>query len=219
MRTESNENSKPKRDELTRNGVRTNNETSCYFGVKKTSMVRHDFVRRTFYINTAHRLLNPSSSSNSLDLSANPESALRLFFQKSLPQTMADQNVTRFTSCRGVSFEINPHASPFSVSADRPSAPWLRLPWTLYNSGRVLPLQDDGPLSLGRSSSYFCDVYSDEEHDEDVGMAIPEEDSDDVEKQQQPAPRLPEPKEQREVDKPVTTRMMVLLQLSSKTRE
>ena len=114
--------------------------------------------------------------------------------------------MTRFSSCRGVSFEINPHASPFSVSADRPSAPSFRLPWTLCSSRRVLPFQDDGPLSLGRSSSHFCDVYSDDEHDEDAGTPDPEEDSDDVEKQQQPAPRLPEPKEQREVDKPATTR-------------
>ena len=111
--------------------------------------------------------------------------------------------MTRFSSCREVSFEINPHASPFSVFADRPSAPSFRLPWTLCSSGRVLPLQDDGPLLLGRSSSHFCDVYSDDEHDEDADMAIPEEDSDDVEKQQQ---GLPEPKELREVDKPVTTR-------------
>ncbi|KVH89472.1 adenylate-forming reductase 03009-like [Cynara cardunculus var. scolymus] len=77
-------------------------------------------------------------------------------------QEVMDQ---RFSSCRGVSFEIQPHKDPFAIHAP----PASRRGWvprgssnkTVPTSGAIIS------RSSSRASSHFCDLETDDEDDED----------------------------------------------------
>ena len=86
-------------------------------------------------------------------------------------ETSIMQSPLRFSSCRGVAFEIKPHADPFAI--ERPAAPepaqsgsskGLQF-WPWLGSSKVFPssLQP----SLSRPSSHFCDPDPDEDDEED----------------------------------------------------
>ena len=77
-----------------------------------------------------------------------------------------DAECKTFSSCRGVSFEINCHESALARPGTLSSRLW-RLPSRL---GRSLEKQRSSVFSFEResnSSSHFCDVDVDEEEDED----------------------------------------------------
>ncbi|XP_029129615.1 adenylate-forming reductase 06235 [Cajanus cajan] len=70
--------------------------------------------------------------------------------------------IARFSSCRGVAFEINPNKSnPFAIGSptkqERIGA-WLWLPWTRTNSFKVLPQPQTISPTRSRTSSHFCDI-------------------------------------------------------------
>lgn len=82
------------------------------------------------------------------------------------------EKIGRFSSCRGVAFEIKPHADPFAIPAPviRPpsNSTSLRswLPWGSLS--RVVPSSELIERSMSRTSSHFCDLDDDEEHEDDV---------------------------------------------------
>ncbi|KAI3945913.1 hypothetical protein MKW98_007262 [Papaver atlanticum] len=91
---------------------------------------------------------------------------------------MAEHIVARFSSCRGVAFEINPDkTSPFSITTppvveapqESSHATWVWLPWTQRSSFKVFPAPLTGSFhrSLSRPSNHFCDLDVDEEDDHD----------------------------------------------------
>ncbi|XXG67416.1 hypothetical protein AAC387_Pa06g0774 [Persea americana] len=95
------------------------------------------------------------------------------------------ETMTRFSSCRGVSFEINPtNTSPFALPTHLQNAAEgtrFRIPWTWSRriSIRVFP------RSQSKASSHFCNL-SDKEDDDEEKEEEEEEMSapiDDVEKQ------------------------------------
>ncbi|XP_058103604.1 adenylate-forming reductase 03009-like [Magnolia sinica] len=97
------------------------------------------------------------------------------------------ENPTRFSSCRGVSFEIHPsQTSPFAVPP--PPVPdrdgkWVWFPWNSRRSSfRVFPTSDAIQRSISRQSSHFCDLTDDEDDDED-NQIEEEEKENDIEKQ------------------------------------
>ncbi|XP_058103603.1 adenylate-forming reductase 03009-like [Magnolia sinica] len=97
------------------------------------------------------------------------------------------ENPIRFSSCRGVSFEIHHNQiSPFAVPA--PPVPerdgrWVWFPWNSGRSSfRVFPTSDAIQRSLSQQSSHFCDLTDDEDDDEDNHIAE-EEKENDIEKQ------------------------------------
>ncbi|KAJ9566009.1 hypothetical protein OSB04_001975 [Centaurea solstitialis] len=71
----------------------------------------------------------------------------------------------RFSSCRGVSFEIQPHRDPFAINPPRASRRnWL--PWG--SSSKIVPSSTAViSRSTSRASSHFCDVETDDEDDEE----------------------------------------------------
>ncbi|XP_035844489.1 adenylate-forming reductase 03009 isoform X2 [Helianthus annuus] len=70
----------------------------------------------------------------------------------------------RFSSCRGVSFEIQPHKDPFAI--DTPPA--SRDSWLQWGSSkRIVPTSGTIILrSTSRASSHFCDVETADEDDD-----------------------------------------------------
>lgn len=79
--------------------------------------------------------------------------------------------IARFSSCRGVAFEINPNrSSPFSIGSLPPKqeriGTWLWLPWTRTNSFKVLP--HTRTTSPSRPSSHFCDININVDDDVEV---------------------------------------------------
>ncbi|KAJ0017133.1 hypothetical protein Pint_10438 [Pistacia integerrima] len=74
------------------------------------------------------------------------------------------QNQVRFSSCRGVAFEIKPHADPFAITtAAEPNSSKRFWPsWNIYgNSSIVFPSSIQ--KSMSRASSHFCDLDLDVE--------------------------------------------------------
>ncbi|KAL2498228.1 hypothetical protein Adt_23778 [Abeliophyllum distichum] len=71
----------------------------------------------------------------------------------------------RFTSCRGVAFEIKPHSDPFAISNPAIDTPrnsrrfWL--PWG--NASKIVPSSELMQRSMSRTSSHFCDLEVDNE--------------------------------------------------------
>ncbi|XP_026397274.1 adenylate-forming reductase 06235-like [Papaver somniferum] len=104
---------------------------------------------------------------------------------------MAEHKVARFSSCRGVAFEIIPDkTSQFSITTPPPvveapqessNATWVWLPWTQKSSFKVFPAPLTGSFhrSLSRPSNHFCDLDVDEEDDHDDETIY--EDDEDVE--------------------------------------
>ncbi|GKV36821.1 hypothetical protein SLEP1_g44912 [Rubroshorea leprosula] len=81
------------------------------------------------------------------------------------------QTPVRFSSCRGVAFEIKPHADPFAINPtppqNKPSNNTSRFwfPWYQGNSSKVLPSSIQ--RSLSRPSSHFCDLDLDDDEEEE----------------------------------------------------
>ncbi|KAF3779764.1 hypothetical protein EJ110_NYTH40682 [Nymphaea thermarum] len=74
--------------------------------------------------------------------------------------------IARFSSCRGVSFEITPpRNSPFSTKppVDNTDGRWAWLPTKFTStSSQVFPFGSAVARSLSRPSSHFCDVEADQ---------------------------------------------------------
>lgn len=80
----------------------------------------------------------------------------------------------RFSSCRGMAFEVKPHADPFAITTVHPpqDPPSSKRFW-LFGSSKVFPSSIQ--RSISNSSSHFCDLeFEDEEHDEAL-EDVPEE--------------------------------------------
>jgi len=89
------------------------------------------------------------------------------------------QSPVRFSSCRGVSFEIKPHENLFAISApsndEAGGSTRIWLPWTLGSSSKVFP---SVYRSSSRPSSHFCDLDLDldgEDDQDDISLAVLEE--------------------------------------------
>ncbi|CBI30664.3 unnamed protein product, partial [Vitis vinifera] len=77
----------------------------------------------------------------------------------------------RFSSCRGVAFEIKPHSDPFAVPTPlvvdgRCGSNRFWFPWNQDGSFRAYPSDSLG-RSMSRISSHFCDLDIDENDFED----------------------------------------------------
>ncbi|XP_050878560.1 adenylate-forming reductase 06235 [Lathyrus oleraceus] len=78
-----------------------------------------------------------------------------------------EMKIARFSSCRGVAFEINHsrRSSPFAI--DSPTKPersigtWLWIPWTRNNSFKILHQPQAISPTRSRASSHFCDINID----------------------------------------------------------
>lgn len=86
-----------------------------------------------------------------------------------------DAKPARFSSCRGVAFEIKPHSDPFAIKtlptvAQPPPHSQVNYWFPWGNSERVVP-SIIGSMSLGsksRGSSHFCDLVDDQGDDVDL---------------------------------------------------
>ncbi|CAA2986560.1 uncharacterized protein LOC111370544 [Olea europaea subsp. europaea] len=73
----------------------------------------------------------------------------------------------RFSSCRGVAFEIKPHSDPSAISNPTIDPPrnsrrfWL--PWG--NASKIVPSSELIQRSMSRTSSHFCDLEVDYDDD------------------------------------------------------
>jgi hypothetical protein len=119
-----------------------------------------------------------------------------------------DLKIARFSSCRGVSFEINSNrSSPFAIESptkpERSTGSWLWIPWTRNNSFKILPHPHAISPTRSRASSHFCDINIDAD---DVELEFLSEVHDDIEKNQEKVKVLPkkEPKTQ-------NTRLSIIL--------
>ncbi|CAH2078633.1 unnamed protein product, partial [Thlaspi arvense] len=91
---------------------------------------------------------------------------------------MENASTVRFSSCRGVAFEIKPHVNPFAIdnTTDRnrnandereETSSRFRLPWDfMRNASKVFPSSIQH--SMSRASSHFCDLDSDYDEEEDA---------------------------------------------------
>ncbi|KAF8409013.1 hypothetical protein HHK36_005084 [Tetracentron sinense] len=97
-----------------------------------------------------------------------------------------EMKVARFSSCRGVAFEINPtKTSPFAVTPqpeEESNGGWVWLPWAQRSSFKVFPMSSAIQRSLSRPSSHFCDLEVDEDNDDDRMISIVEDEERDIEK-------------------------------------
>uniref|UniRef100_A0A7N0RFP0 Uncharacterized protein n=1 Tax=Kalanchoe fedtschenkoi TaxID=63787 RepID=A0A7N0RFP0_KALFE len=79
------------------------------------------------------------------------------------------RNINRFSSCRGVAFEIQPHADPFAIPApannELPGGGSRRswLPWA--QGASVAPYSASLRRTISRPSSHFCDLDMDDNDD------------------------------------------------------
>ncbi|CAF1710678.1 unnamed protein product [Brassica napus] len=89
---------------------------------------------------------------------------------------MENASTVRFSSCRGVAFEIKPHANPFAIittdqnlnaNAEREeTSRRFRLPKDfIRNASKAFPSSLQQSISL--ASSHFCDLDSDNDEEED----------------------------------------------------
>uniref|UniRef100_A0A7N2LRB4 Adenylate-forming reductase n=1 Tax=Quercus lobata TaxID=97700 RepID=A0A7N2LRB4_QUELO len=87
------------------------------------------------------------------------------------------QTQERSSNCRGLAFEIKPHADPFAIKI-----PWLGSPKEFPSFIQ---------RSISKSSSHFCDLDLDDEDHVDIGLEVVEQ-GNNVEKQikQTPLPLL-----------------------------
>ncbi|KAK9085490.1 hypothetical protein Sjap_025901 [Stephania japonica] len=129
-----------------------------------------------------------------------------------------ENKVARFSSCRGVAFEINPSKdNPFSISStatpvlqdDCSNNRFVWLPWTLRSSFKVHPLSSSIQRSLSRPSSHFCDLEVDDDEN-NLEFSI-EEIVDDVEKQSDDKLNEPKAKQPPPRSKPQSRLSIILL--------
>jgi len=78
---------------------------------------------------------------------------------------MKIERSSKFSSCRGVAFEINPNrSSPFAIESTtktEKTGTWLWIPWTRNNSRAI-----SSTRTQSRASSHFCDINIDADDDE-----------------------------------------------------
>ncbi|KAL7243611.1 hypothetical protein ACSBR1_015919 [Camellia fascicularis] len=80
--------------------------------------------------------------------------------------------IGRFSSCRGVAFEIKPHSDPFAITtpaiAERHGSKRQWLPWGSFS--KIVPSSSIIQRSTSRASSHFCDLglEGDDEDDDTV---------------------------------------------------
>ncbi|KAB5534098.1 hypothetical protein DKX38_017184 [Salix brachista] len=94
------------------------------------------------------------------------------------------QSPVRFSSCRGVAFEIKPHENPFSIAAPSNDEPKgskrIRLPWPSGSFSKVFSSSSIN-RSASRASSHFCDLDLDGE--DDISLEALEEGKDEEKEQ------------------------------------
>ncbi|ESQ50916.1 hypothetical protein EUTSA_v10023013mg [Eutrema salsugineum] len=89
---------------------------------------------------------------------------------------MENASTVRFSSCRGVSFEIKPHANPFAIETtdqnrnanaeNEETSSRFRLPWDfMRNASQVFPSSIQH--SMSRASSHFCNLDPDNKEEEE----------------------------------------------------
>ncbi|KAF5728713.1 hypothetical protein HS088_TW21G00863 [Tripterygium wilfordii] len=124
------------------------------------------------------------------------------------------QSPVRFSSCRGVAFEIKPRADPFSITEPTETEPrgskrfWLT--WVQSNSSKIVPSSIQRSMSL--PSSHFCDLdldIDDEDEDENA-LEMLEEGSTD-EGKEKPIPIPIESTSKREQASKPDSRLSVIL--------
>lgn len=112
------------------------------------------------------------------------------------------QSTVRFSSCRGVAFEVKPHADPFAIKMPTPEESLSnKISW--LGSSKVFP--SFTLRSISKSSSHFCDLDPDDEHqDTDIDNLEIVEEGNDFEKQikQSPLPLLAAGKSDQASSKP-----------------
>ncbi|KAK7302914.1 hypothetical protein RJT34_13811 [Clitoria ternatea] len=75
------------------------------------------------------------------------------------------QTPVRFSSCRGVAFEVKPHADPFAITTTTTHQnPLDTKPFWPFNTSRVYPSSIQ--RSSSKPSSHFCDIDIEEEQQE-----------------------------------------------------
>ncbi|KAL1805664.1 hypothetical protein ACET3Z_028732 [Daucus carota] len=87
---------------------------------------------------------------------------------------MANQeNLVKFSSCRGVAFEIKPHPDPFALKHSpilqqtKPPSSRSWLPWG--SNSKIVPTSSISLRSASHASSHFCDL---DDEDDDDGYEI-----------------------------------------------
>lgn len=107
-----------------------------------------------------------------------------------------EMKIARFSSCRGVAFEINPNRSNLfaigstTTTKQDKTGTWLWIPKTRTNSFRVLPQQHQAHTispARSRTSSHFCDIEIDADDDDDVELDILLAEVQDIEKPEKKA--------------------------------
>ncbi|CAA0817824.1 Unknown protein [Striga hermonthica] len=137
---------------------------------------------------------------------------------------------SRFSSCRGVAFEIKPHADPFAVpnrvtnrtrdSSTRPGANSSR--WLPFGSiSRIFTSSELIQKTMSRTSSHFCDIETEEQEedcdteDDDETLAKIEEGHPQNNGNQSPQPLLIIPptasKRRQTAAKPKPSRLSIIL--------
>ncbi|KAK7306564.1 hypothetical protein VNO77_44513 [Canavalia gladiata] len=97
------------------------------------------------------------------------------------------QTPVRFASCRGVAFEVKPHADPFAIiTASSPQHSSNTKPFWPFGTSRVFPSSIQRSSSKG--SSHFCDLDLDNDKEEEDALESIPEDNLDVEKQKPVTP-------------------------------
>ncbi|KAL1834121.1 hypothetical protein DCAR_0104285 [Daucus carota subsp. sativus] len=135
------------------------------------------------------------------------------------------KKLARFSSCRGVAFEIKPSSDPFAIKTapiDYPPPPSARhwLPWG--SSKRITPSMGSsrryassiGGLTQRTSSSHFCDLDLDDDDDEEYdGLMADIEEGFDKEEEQKDSPLARSPTQQpsKVATKPRDARLSVIL--------
>ncbi|CDO96756.1 unnamed protein product [Coffea canephora] len=132
---------------------------------------------------------------------------------------MQSEKIGRFSSCRGVAFEIKPHADPFAIPTNS-SSKRIWFPWG--TDSKIVP--DAGDViqrSMSKTSSHFCDLDLDDDEDRDTLAEIEEgleahHDNEKFKPSMSPAPLLPPAASKREekpkpAAKPNPNRLSVIL--------
>ncbi|XP_061362020.1 LOW QUALITY PROTEIN: adenylate-forming reductase 03009-like [Gastrolobium bilobum] len=116
------------------------------------------------------------------------------------------QSPVRFSSCRGVAFEVKPQADPFAIMLTRPTP---QEPSRSFRTSRVFP--SSLQRSSSKASSHFCDLDLDEEEEEDDALEIVPKEIYDVEKQKPLTPVLPDQRPTNPARKNNESRLSVIL--------
>ncbi|XP_054779235.1 adenylate-forming reductase 03009 [Prosopis cineraria] len=104
----------------------------------------------------------------------------------------------RFSSCRGVAFEVRPHADPFAIATPAQPEPHRNNGFWPFSSSKVFPSSIQ--RSVSKPSSHFCDLEP--EDDDDTTLEDVPEETYDVENQKPVMIPLPSKREQVQPSKP-----------------